>query len=108
MTTPSQFWRVWQPTVDSPWNLRRVVHLRRRAGFAATRREIDRDLNDGPQAAVDRVLAGCARLEGVPRDFEQVSKVIGDAAVASENPQRLKAWWLFRMLAGPDPLAERL
>jgi len=108
MTTPSRFWRVWQPTVDSPWNLRRVVHLRRRAGFAATRREIDRDLNDGPQAAVNRVLAGSARLDGVHDDFEQISKVIGDAAVASENPHRLKAWWLFRMLAGPDPLAERL
>jgi uncharacterized protein (DUF1800 family) len=37
-----------------------------------------------------------------------MARTIGDAAVASGNPNRLKAWWLYRMLFSPDPLGERL
>ena len=32
------------PDEKAPWNLRRVVHLHRRAGFAATWDELQRDL----------------------------------------------------------------
>lgn len=34
-----QFWRPYTPSKETPWDLRRVVHLHRRAGFAATVRE---------------------------------------------------------------------
>jgi uncharacterized protein (DUF1800 family) len=37
-----------------------------------------------------------------------MADVIGDAAVGSDSPNRLKAWWLYRMLFTPDPLGERL
>jgi uncharacterized protein (DUF1800 family) len=37
-----------------------------------------------------------------------MARTIGDAAVASGNPNRLKAWWLYRMLFSPDSLGERL
>ena len=50
---------------EAPWNLRRVVHLHRRAGFAATWDEIQRDLKDGPQAGLDRVPANKAATESV-------------------------------------------
>ena len=57
MTTP------WKPYVPyrRPWNVRRVVHLHRRADFAATWPEIQRDLTDGPAASIERLLTGCAR-----------------------------------------------
>ena len=55
---PSNHWARYEPSVDAPWNLRRVVHLHRRAGFAAARSEIDRDLADGPDASVSRLLSG--------------------------------------------------
>jgi hypothetical protein len=54
--TPSNAWSVYEPSGDAPWNRQRVVHLHRRAVFAATRDEIEHDLADGPQAAVDRLL----------------------------------------------------
>jgi uncharacterized protein (DUF1800 family) len=108
MTSPATIWQPWQPTAKEPWDRRRVVHLHRRAGFAATWREIERDLKDGPQAAVDRILKGNTRIDDVPGDFEQMAAVIGDAAVASDNVNRLKAWWLYRMLFSPDPLGEKL
>jgi hypothetical protein len=37
-----------------------------------------------------------------------MSRTIGDAAQASGSVDRLKAWWLYRMFASPNPLAERL
>jgi uncharacterized protein (DUF1800 family) len=100
------FWVPYRPTAESPWDLRRVVHLHRRAGFAASGEELRRDLADGPEASVDRLLAG--RVVPASAEFERVSATIAEAAVDSRNPERLKAWWIFRMLLGPDPLGERL
>src|SRR4051812_33090669 len=96
-------WAPYRPTRDAPWDLRRVVHLHRRAGFAATRDERHRDLREGPDASIDRLLAG--RRDDA---FERTSTIIADAAVDSHDPVRLKAWWVFRLLYGPDPLGERL
>jgi len=101
-------WSPYQPTTDSPWNLQRVVHLHRRAAFGAAWPEIQRDLADGPDAAVARLLEGKSRLEGIPADFESLAAVIGQAAADSGNPERLKAWWLYRCLFTPHPLQERL
>jgi uncharacterized protein (DUF1800 family) len=101
-------WSAYQPTTDSPWNTQRVVHLSRRAAFGATWAEIQRDLADGPQAAVSRLLEGKSCLEGVPADFDSLAAVIGQAAADSGNPERLKAWWLYRCLLTPHPLEERL
>ena len=101
----------WAPYVagdEAPWNLRRVVHLHRRAGFAATWGEIRRDLKDGPQASVNRVLAGKAATDGVPEEFQSTSNLLGESVALSGDPARLKAWWVYRMLYGPDPLTERL
>jgi uncharacterized protein (DUF1800 family) len=84
------------------------VHLHRRAGFAAAWEVLQRDLRDGPDAAISRILAGEVKAEDTPGDFESLARTIGDAAVASDNPSRLKAWWVYRMLVTPDPLGERL
>jgi uncharacterized protein (DUF1800 family) len=105
---PGSPWARYEPSPEAPWDLRRVVHLHRRAGFAATWAEIRRDLKDGPQASIDRVLAGTSRIGGVPEDFESTSTLLADAAVTSGDPNRLGAWWVFRMLGSPDPLGERL
>jgi uncharacterized protein (DUF1800 family) len=130
---PASPWVPYKPSDAEPWNRQRVVHLHRRAGFAATWDQIERDLADGPRQAIDRLLQGgrvsfstrrpdqssnipveketrphSASGETAPRDFEAMARTIGDAAVASGNPNRLKAWWLYRMLFSPDPLGERL
>src|SRR5262245_43126948 len=107
-TEPISPWAPYVPSDQSPWNLRRVVHLHRRAGFAATWGEIQRDLKDGPRASIDRVLAGKAAVDGVPADFDKTADLLGESAATSNDPGRLKAWWVYRMLYGPDPLTERL
>jgi uncharacterized protein (DUF1800 family) len=101
-------WVPYEPTAKAPWNLQRVVHLHRRAGFSATWDEIQRDLKDGPGASVDRLLAAKARMEGVANDFEHIANLLAEQAIESRDPVPLKGWWMYRMQAGPDPLGERL
>ncbi len=104
----SDSWEPYQPGKGMPWNLRRVVHLHRRAGFAATWGEIQRDLKDGPEPSIGRLLKGRARSSGVPSNFAEIADRLADQALAAPEPNRLKGWWVFRMLCGPDPLTERL
>ncbi|MEX0725383.1 MAG: DUF1800 domain-containing protein [Planctomycetaceae bacterium] len=96
----------WQPTPDEPWNLRRVVHLHRRAGFGGTWDEIQRDLADGHERAIERILQPTPRSDD--NEFASLSAIIADAAAGSGDVDRLKAWWLYRLLLGGDALGEKL
>ena len=109
-TDPGDPWAAYVPDDSAPWDLARVGHLHRRAGFAASWDELRRDLRDGPEASVGRLLEGKARGrgEGVPEGFEATAALLADSAVASNDPARLKAWWVYRIVFGPDPLGERL
>src|SRR5438876_7648667 len=100
-------WAPYAPDAGSPWDLRRVVHLHRRAGFAATWAEIQRDLKGGPTVSIDRLLKGTAS-DHTPPGFAATADLLADAAVAAGDIGRLKAWWFYRMLFGPDPLGEKL
>jgi uncharacterized protein (DUF1800 family) len=101
----SDAWAPYEPDAQAPWTLRRVVHLHRRAGFAATWAELQRDLKDGPAAAVERLLSG---QTAAAADFEATAGLLADAAVAAGDIGRLRAEWFYRMLLGPDPLGEKL
>ena len=101
-------WKPYKPSAALPWNFHRAKHLHRRASFGATWSELQRDTTDGPEKSVSRLLNGSSREDGQRADFEEMSQVIGDAAAASGDENRLKAWWLFRMLFTPDPLREKL
>ncbi len=98
-------WTTYQPKDDVPWNIARVVHLHRRAAFGANWAEIQRDLESGPAEAVERLVRADRHVDN---EFEKMSSIIGDAAAASNNRGRLRAWWFYRMLFSPDPLGERL
>ncbi len=100
-------WSPFTPDDANPWDLRLVAHLHRRAGFAGAWSELQRDLKDGPTPSIDRLLAGKATLHA-PAEFESTANLLGDAAIAANEPSRLKAWWFYRLLFGPDPLGEKL
>jgi uncharacterized protein (DUF1800 family) len=101
---PKDLWAPYEPGGEAPWDLRRAAHLHRRAGFAATWDELQRDLKDGPARSIDRLLRGRTR-EGVPDNFRTVADLLAERA---GDAQGLKAWWVYRMYWGPDPLGERL
>jgi len=100
-------WAPYEPDAECPWNLRRVVHLHRRAGFGASAAELERDLGQGFEPSLTRFLEG-KRTVGVPASFATTSSLLVEGALAANDPARLAAWWLWRMLLGPDPLGERL
>jgi uncharacterized protein (DUF1800 family) len=114
---PRGHWKPYVPGDRAPWNLRRTVHLHRRAAFAATWSELQRDLKEGPDKSITRLLRGQARSAGVPQDFEEFAAGLArracegtslTRAAPDRDPRPLKAWWVYRMFRGPDPLGERL
>jgi uncharacterized protein (DUF1800 family) len=100
-------WAPYAPDDKMPWDLRRVVHLHHRAGFAACWDELQRDLKDGPGKSVQRLLKGSAGPH-TPGDFAATADLLADSAVAADEIGRLKAWWFFRLVFGADPLGEKL
>ena len=97
-------WAAFEPTPDDPWDLRKVAHLHRRAGFGATRAELLRDVAAGPAESVGRLIK-----PPEPTDEEMaVCEGLRAGAVGSSDPRRLRAYWLYRMVFGGDPLRERL
>src|SRR5207244_2938418 len=56
MANSQQPWAPFAPSATEPWDLKKVAHLHRRAGFGATWAELQRDLKDGSASAVDRLL----------------------------------------------------
>jgi uncharacterized protein (DUF1800 family) len=105
--TTSGPWAPYTPDSKAPWDLRRVVHLHRRAGNACSWGELQRDLKDGPERSIDRLLKGEAGLH-TPREFAATADLLADSAVAAGEIGRLKAWWFYRMVFGPDVLGEKL
>ena len=104
--TLADTWRPYTPNPSAPWNLERVVHLHRRSGFGASPAELRRDLEEGHDASLMRILEG--RVRAAPRDFDSLQKGLAARAVYRSDPRSLQAWWVLRMLVGPDPLRERL
>jgi uncharacterized protein (DUF1800 family) len=100
-------WAPYTPDDKAPWDLRRVVHLHRRAGFAATWPELQRDLKEGPAASIQRFLVRRASAH-TPDDFAATAELLSTSAIAAGDIVRLRAWWFYRMLFGPDQLGEKL
>ena len=103
-STIKSSWDRYEATPDDPWDLRKVAHLHRRAGFGATRAELVRDLEAGPEASVTRLFHPS---QLAAEDVEAIDG-LRQTARASSNLDLLKVCWLNRILHGPDPLREKL
>ncbi|MBL8797673.1 MAG: DUF1800 domain-containing protein, partial [Planctomycetia bacterium] len=53
---PRWAWQPYQPSAQSPWDLKKVGHLYRRAAFGATAGELDAALQAGPEKTIDLLL----------------------------------------------------
>ncbi len=104
MMTKDGPWAPFQPSASDPWDVGKVAHLHRRAGFGATGAELRRDLKAGPTASVDRFLTPPSESP----DEKQIYDSLRQGVEASGDSDRLKAWWLNRMLWHPDALREKL
>lgn len=107
---PSRAWAPYEPSPKAPWDLARVAHLHRRAGFSAPWATLQRDLRDGPAASLDRVRDG----EPMTPDgrtaaaFEATAGAMTRQLAPAAALTRLQALWLYRMVFTPHPLRERM
>ncbi len=98
-------WAPYHPTAADPWDARKVGHLHRRAGFGPSPTDLARDLADGPDAAISRLLVG-----GADPDADAASDFLASdrSLPAGADGVTLAAWWLHRILHTPHPLREKL
>lgn len=106
---PTEAWAPWTPSSDAPWDRKWAGHLYRRAAFGATWPELQEALESGPEATIDRLLAG---REG-QAEFDQLMDEIGPENGPGFQPQdqneaTLQSWWLHRLIHTMHPLRERM
>ncbi len=99
---PNWAWELYQPDEGRPWNRRQAAHLYRRAGFAATSRQLDEAVKKSPAETVQQLLT-----PEDTNDFDSEMDDFGETIRANRDPSRLSAWWLYRMLHTPDQLLEK-
>ncbi len=99
---PKWAWSAYEPSKQAPWNRARAAHLFRRAGFAATTKQLDDAAAGDSQTAIQGLLdpGDTARFDD---EMESFSKIV----LATRAPKGLSAWWLYRMLYTPDQLLEK-
>ncbi len=101
---PRWAWQRYRPSNESPWDLKKVGHLYRRAAFGATMTELEEGLRHGPDRTIDLLLQGKPDRDNVlPLTAEMLPSVR-----QGNNGQQATAWWLYRMLYTPHPLREKL
>ena len=107
---PTRAWAPYEPNVKAPWDLARVAHLHRRAGFAASWPVLQRDLKDGPESSVARLFSGePIAADGRPAsDFETLADEMALQLAPGAGLTRLQALWLYRMVFTGHPLRERM
>ncbi len=101
---PAWAWQRYRPSDQSPWDLKKVGHLYRRAAFGATFAQLEDGVRAGPDRAIDQLLAGKADGDGILQTTaDRVASI-----TRANSANQATAWWLYRMLYSPHPLREKL
>jgi uncharacterized protein (DUF1800 family) len=110
MNDSARAWAPFVPTANEPWDLARVAHLHRRAGFAASWATLERDVKEGVSPSVERLLDGePATTDGrSAAEFASATDAMAYRFGASGNLTRLQGFWLRRMIDTPHSLLERM
>ena len=101
------------PTANAPWDRRRAAHLARRAGFGASGAALDRLVALGPAGAVAHFVDAPAEEPDLDREIAALGSALdpgaaGPGAYGRANTDRLRRWWLYRMVRTGAPLREKL
>jgi uncharacterized protein (DUF1800 family) len=101
---PQWAWAPYRPTAQSPWDLKRVGHLYRRAAFGATWDELEAGLKAGPDSTIDLLLQG---RPGQP-ELDKLTAPLAESITKANSGRQARAWWAYRLLYSPQPLQEKL
>jgi hypothetical protein len=72
----STIWKRYTTSPALPWNLDRAKHLHHRASFGATWSELQRDVSDGPETSINRLLDGTSRQRGQDAEVSRRDTVL--------------------------------
>ena len=105
---PGAAWEPYRPTPEAPWDAARVAHMHRRAGFGATWAQVRRDVAEGFEPSLRRLLDGEDRCPDgrSTADFDETVGAMRDSFLRNPSMGRVSLLWLFRMIGSPHPLAE--
>lgn len=105
---PRSAWEPYRPGADGPWDAARVAHLHRRAGLGATWGQVERDVREGFEPTLRRILDGePAGPGGQPAaDFEATVAAMEDSALRRPSIERVQMLWIYRLVFTPHPLRE--
>jgi uncharacterized protein (DUF1800 family) len=97
-------WAAYQPSVGSPWDLKKVGHLYRRAAFGATWSQLEAGLKAGPTKTIDELL----KPDPAQAELDKLTAPLAESISRANNGPQARAWWVHRMLYSPEPLREKL
>src|SRR5262245_23489602 len=101
---PRWAWEPYRPSDKSPWDLKKVGHLYRRAAFGANWSELEAGVKNGPDAAIDLLLKA-----GPDQDnLDDMTATLARSIANANADKQATAWWLYRMLYTTNPLREKL
>lgn len=81
------------PSVDKPWNEKRVLHLYKRMGFGASFAQVQASLAMEPDAVVDMILNEAINMPLTP-DPEWAYWTLNDYTdVNTEAPEQITSWY---------------
>ena len=100
---PQWAWSPFQPTAERPFDIAAAAHLYRRAGFAANRRQLEQAVTHPPTDVVGQ-LVHAEEAAGLRDEVDGLAQ----AMVNSGQVRNLSAVWLYRMVATPHPLLEKM
>jgi uncharacterized protein (DUF1800 family) len=100
--TAPELWQPFEPGVDGQWDLVAAAHLFRRAGFGATRQQLEAAVRKSPLQVIDELLDGQE-----PPEYRSEMQTLATAAISSGSVAPLSAWWVYRILSTPLQLLEK-
>ena len=87
---PRAAWEPYRPGPDASWDAARVAHLHRRAGLGATWSQLRRDVREGFEPSIQRVLQGEARGPGGQPAAEFVGNRLVPQRVAEDAADHVR------------------
>jgi uncharacterized protein (DUF1800 family) len=105
---PRAAWEPYRPGPDAPWDAARVAHLHRRAGLGATWSQLRRDIGEGFEPSIQRVLQGDARGPGGQPavEFAEIVAAMEDSVDRRPSLERIQMLWIYRLVFTSFPLQE--
>jgi len=100
---PSEPFAAYVPSEQEPWDVRRIGHLMRRAGFGLTDDWLDSFQPAGPEEAVAVLTEYDPQDDPLNDLIEQL-----EGYLVFAEPKSVQGWWVWRMLNTTRPLQEKI